>query len=1139
MFLLALCLCFVAVAAFGQAETGQINGKVTDPHGAVIPGATVTAKNTNTGAERTVQANDSGEYIITNLQPGRYEVTATGSSFQPTKITVELSVGAKTSAEIKMGLQQVAGEVNVVAAGGVEINTQTAEVSNVINGTQITELPTLTRNPYSLATISPNVSSDPQGSTGRGVGVSINGQRAASTEILLDGGENVDTFVASTGQSVPLDSVAEFRIITSNFSAEYGRASGGIVNVATRSGSNEFHGTVFEFNRLSRLASNGFNNNAQGLKKGVFTRNQFGYSLGGPVILPRFGEGGPSTINLKNKLFFFSSTEWTRVRSVAPIITQVPTPELLAASSPETQAFFAAFPLRTSINGPITTVGTIRAQLTPPGGVPPTGAFFNLPDSTPAFGQVRYQVPSDQGGGNPQNTWDSVARIDYNRSSKTQIYGRLALESSILTPGTVGYSAYRGFDTGQTTYNQNYLVSLTRTFTAKLVSQSKLVYNRLNLLQPLGDQPVVPTLFLTSTSFQQINNQTVGLPGYLPFTPGNGIPFGGPQNLGQGFEDLSYTRGKHTFRFGGQMVYIQDNRAFGAYQEANEQLGGGSLKSGLNNLMLGRLTLFQAAVFPQGKFPGETLTLPVGPPDFTRSNRYNDWALYFNDSWRVKPRLTLNLGVRYEYYGVQHNKRPALDSNFVMGSGATIFERIRNGKVFTAPNSPVGGLWKPDRNNFAPRVGFAWDVFGDGKTSIRGGYGLAYERNFGNVTFNVIQNPPNYAVISINPSDVGGTLPITLNNAGPLAGSTGTKRLPPVSLRYVREDIVNAYAHFYSASFERELTPGTVLSVQYSGSKGRKLYSIENINKRGTGIKYLGSSSTNPITGVLSDRLNGQYGNVNTRGNNGFSDYNALIVSLNSSGLRKWIKGLQFTANYTLAKAKDNLSSTFSESNNNFNLGLTDPFNPGLDYGFADFDVRHRISGSFNWAIPYGKSYKGAARQLLDGWSLNGIVIARTGTPFSVYDCTNANFTTCARMSLFTTQQFSGKGTNNPEPGQPNRFRIIDLTANGTCLSLDPSCAYVDGFTPFGGGELGPFPANMSKRNAFRGPGLWNVDMALYKTFRLGERYKLQFRSEFYNILNHANLFVNGSEADISSSNFVTAHKDGRRDIQLAVKFIF
>jgi hypothetical protein len=950
----------------------------------------------------------------------------------------------------------------------------------------------------------------------------------------LDGGENVDTFVAQTGQSVPLDSVQEFRIITSNFSAEYGRASGGIVNVATKSGTNEFHGTAFEFNRVSRLASNGFDNNAQGLKKGVFTRNQFGYSLGGPVTLPRFGEGGPSTINLKNKLFFFNSTEWTRVRSSKPTITQVPTPELLALSSAGTQAFFAAFPLRTPINGPITTVGTIRAQRLAATGTPPTGAFFNLPDSTPAFGQVRYSLPADQGGGDPQNAYDMVARLDYNYSNKTQIYGRLALEKGTLLSGTVGSSPYAGFDTGQNTFNQNWLVSLTHNFSSNLVSQSKVVYNRLNLLQPLGALPVVPTLFLTSTSFQKINNQTVGLPGYLPFTPGNGIPFGGPQNLGQVYEDLSWTRGSHTHRFGGQYVYIQDNRAFGAYQEANEQLGGGNLSTGLNNLIRGQLTLFQAAVFPQGKFPGQTLTLPVGPPDFTRSNRYSDWALYYNDAWRVRPRFTLNLGVRYEYYGVQHNKNPALDSNFVMGSGSTIFEKIRNGKVFTVPNSPVGGLWKPDKNNFAPRLGFAWNVTGDGKTSIRGGYGIAYERNFGNVTFNVIQNPPSYAVISLNPSDVGGSLPISLNNAGPLAGNVGTKVLPATSLRYVREDIVNAYAHFFSGSFERELTPGTVLSVQYSGSRGKKLYSIENINKRGTGLKYLGSRSNNPFTGVTSDRLNGQFSNVNTRGNQGFSDYNALIVSLDSSGLRKWIKGAQFTANYTLARARDNLSSTFSESNNNFNLGMTDPFNPQLDYGFADFDVRHRFSGSFNWAIPYAKSYTGVAKQLLDGWSLNGTVVARTGTPFTVYDCTNANFTTCARLTPVAPLQFSGKGTGSPDPLEPNRFRIINLTAQ-----VPGAGSYVDGFTPGGGGELGPFPANMTKRNAFRGPGLWNLDAAVYKRFKLSERYSLQFRSEFYNIFNHANLFVNGSEADISQSEFVTASKSGRRNVQLALKLIF
>src|SRR5205085_3800280 len=185
------------------------------------------------------------------------------------------------------------------------------------------------------------------------------------------------------------------------------------------------------------------------------------------------------------------------------------------------------------------------------------------------------------------------------------------------------------------------------TFTSTLVSQSKLVYNRLNDLQGLAAQPVGPTFFLTNTSFQQIGGHSVAFPGYLPYTPGNGIPFGGPQNLGQAYEDISWTHGNQTIRFGGQYVYIQDNRTFGAYEEATEAIGANT-RGGLNNLVLGNVQQFQAAIFPQGKFPGQTVTLPVGSPDFGRSNRYNDWAIYFNDAWRFTPRLTFNLGLRYE-----------------------------------------------------------------------------------------------------------------------------------------------------------------------------------------------------------------------------------------------------------------------------------------------------------------------------------------------------------------------------------------------------------------------------------------------------------------------------------------------------------
>src|SRR5207249_11399743 len=235
--------------------------------------------------------------------------------------------------------------------------------------------------------------------------------------------------------------------------------------------------------------------------------------------------------------------------------------------------------------------------------------------------------PADVGAGNPQNTYQTVARLDWNKSSTTQVYGRFAWESINLFDGSVSSSPWKGFNSGETDRNQNWLLNVTHNFSSNLISQSKLVYNRLNDLQPLSTNPVGPTFFLTNTAFQQIGGHSVAFPGYLPYTPGNGIPFGGPQNLGQAYQDLSWTHEKHTFRFGGQYVYIQDNRSFGAYEEATEAIGS-NVRGGLNNLVTGNVFQFQAAIYPQGKFPGQTVTLPVGPPSFTRSNRYNDWALY-------------------------------------------------------------------------------------------------------------------------------------------------------------------------------------------------------------------------------------------------------------------------------------------------------------------------------------------------------------------------------------------------------------------------------------------------------------------------------------------------------------------------------
>ena len=1108
-------IAMMAAAAFAQSATGQIVGKVTDPNGAVVSGANITVKSVDTGRETTAISDNDGSYTITALTPGLYDVSVQGGNFKASNQRVQVTIGSKVSVDTQLALTEVTGEtVSVIASEGVEVNTQTAEVSNIVTGTQIRELPTLTRNPYDLIGLANNVSNDDPGPavpgvgvSGRGAGFNINGLRAASTNVLLDGVDNNNVYYAALGQNIPLDAVGEFRVVTSNFSAEYGRASGGIINVLTRNGSNQFHGSGFGFNRISRLASNGYNNNANGIPRGVFTRNQFGYTFGGPAI--------------KDKLFFFNSTEWTRVRSAGDVLSVVPTQALINASAASTRNYFAGYTLQSTSTGTQYTVG----QLTNTFNLPAGNAFAALPANLPAFELVRFTEPTNLGGGVPQDTYSTAARVDFNLSSKTLLYGRYARENKNFFNGTSAFSPYTGFDTPATALNNNILVSLTHTFSPTLVSESKVAFNRLNGSQPYGANPVGPGLFMFPGATGTIGGNTIAMPGYWPYNAANSpAGFGGPQNLGQVYEDISYTRGRHSLKFGGQYVYIQNTNTFGAYENAVESLGTqGNYAMALGNFVTGNINQFQAAVFPQGRIPGESVNLPVGPPDFTRSNRYNEWAAYVNDSFRITPSLVLNLGVRYEYYGVQHNKNPELDSNFYFGPGATLQEQIRNGSVQIANQSAVGGLWAPDRNNFAPRIGFAWDMFGDGKTSIRGGYGLAYERNFGNVTFNVIQNPPNYAVMSLfNNVDVT-NLQITTDNAGPLAGTTPpTKVLPATSLRHVRQDIVNAYAHFYSLAFQRELSRGNVLSVEYSGSRGEQLYSISPLNITGAGAFYLGDADPN-------SRLNNVYSNINTRGNEGYSRYNALIVALDGNNFRN--TGMQFTVHYTFAKANDNLSSTFSEGAFNSNLGLTNPYDPSFDYGPADFDVRHRFVGSLIWQIPFAKNTNGFAKALLDGWSVTGIFNARTGTPFTVFDGTNANLSSPRLVP-------NGPLSINVTPtGQANFFNYLDLTGQPVGAFGNAVCG--------GCADFGPYPASMTTRNQFRGPGMWNLDAGVSRNVRLTERYSLQLRAELFNALNHANLYIAPGTQDVSSG-FVGAIKGitpngnvERRNVQLAVKFIF
>ncbi|HUL79675.1 MAG TPA: TonB-dependent receptor [Vicinamibacteria bacterium] len=1117
---LAIALLIPALAA-AQTELGKISGTVTDQSGAVLPGVTVNLKSVGRASTRSTVTNAQGEYVFASLVPGPYEVTAELSGFSTKQTKTTVPVGATVAVNVQMTVGAQTEVITVVGETAAAINTSTQDISTTISETQIRELPTITRNPYDLVQLSGQATGDNE--SNRGTGYSINGARSASTNVLLDGSANNDEFVAAVGQAVPLDSVQEFSVITSNFSAQYGRATGGIVNVATKSGTNQFRGTAYDFYRSDGLSTNTFNNKANGIEQGQFSRHQVGFSLGGPLV--------------KDKVHFFTSGEYIRVRSSDTQISWVPTPEFIAASGAATQAFFNAYGGGATINGATLTRGQVSGILGTA-----AGPFNSLPADLPVFGQVRKSLPHDAGGGDPQDNYQLVARMDFSLSSSTQAYVRYAYQKLDAQPGTNSSSPYNGYDTAYLNHNNNILGSLTHVFSSTFTSQTKVVWNRLLSDQPLNG-PAQPTLYMNPTTPVRLQGYRIAFPGYLPWNPGSAIPFGGPQSLLQLYQDFNVVKGKHDIRFGGSYTHIADDRTFGAYEGAVEDLNTSQTAiPSLDNFVTGNLKRFQVAIDPAG-YPGGTYTTPVGVPSFLSNNTYNEFAVYGQDTWSVSDRVKVNLGLRYEYYGPQTKSSPKYDSNFYYSdpscsvntsSPTQLIDCIRGGQVLPTNESPIGSLWKADWNNFAPRVGVAWDVNGDGKTSVRAGYGMAYERNFGNVTYNVLFNPPEYLVASIDaPTDVK-SMPVFSDNQGPFGGIAGvTKTIPAGSLRHVDQNIVTAYSHFYSVSLQREILPNTTASIEYTGSTGRNLYDLADPNKRGAALVYegIGTANQRPIT---------QYAAFNTRGNRGRSQYNGVTLGIDTHKLGS--TGLQFTAKYTYSVSKDNLSSTFSDSGNDFNLGYLDAFDPMLDYGYSGYDVRHRVIFAGIWELPIARNATGATKTFLGGWQLNWILTARSGYPFTLFDCTNG-LGYCMRAEDpvgISRSATSGSGTGNP-----NEFSLLDLTPLAASAG-----GYVNPIT--GNSDFGPYPADMTKRNDFRGPGYWNADLSLSKRFRFGDHYALQIRAEAYNVFNHANMYAVTGNADLSSFTEITGFKgytgctsgcgvqgDGQRRIQLAAKFEF
>jgi Carboxypeptidase regulatory-like domain/TonB-dependent Receptor Plug Domain/TonB dependent receptor len=1104
--IVALCAS-LSIAVQAQSYTGSITGIVTDPNSAVIANANVSLTSVETGLTRSAISNGEGEYIFTSLPPGSYTLRISVEGFSAREIRVQLSVSQqlRLDAQLKVGgtvetLDVIAGE------GGVAVETQNSQLSNVVTERQVKDLPLISRNPYDLVALSAGATDGPDKGSGfeRGSGFAINGQRSQSGNFILDGGENNDTFSALPGQTVPLDAIQEFRVQTNNYTAEYGRGSGFVANVITKSGTNEFHGTVYEFNRNSALAANDSFHNANNIEKPFFNRNQFGVSGGGPVI--------------KNKTFFFGSAEWLRIRSSVDTPFFVPTPQLLAASSSATNSIFSQSPAPAITGTEFITAGELGLDgLTSATGAP-------IAASTPLFGQVTIPIPRDAGADLPQNTFLWTGRVDHAFSDRTSLFGRYAYERSDGLVGTNSFSPYDGFSTGVNERNQNLTLQLTRTWSPRVVTESRFVYNRLRENQPLGAAPVSPTFSITDVIASQTNGDIV-LPGYFATasTLAAAIPFGGPQNLYQGFSTLSWQLNNHTLKFGGQYIHIRDNRTFGAFQNALADF------TSVQDFIRGNVRNYQIAVDPGGRFPGEALDAPFTAPSFTRHYRYNEVAWFAEDTYKITPRLTLNAGLRWEYFGVLHSpgQERALDANFYYGEGSNLIEQTANGRFDLTINQTgdlKNRLYRPDYNNFAPRIGLAYDLFGDNKTVLRAGYGIFYDRNFGNVLFNVIQNPPNYAVLVTGDANGPDTITANVDQYAALASLSGQSYAS--SARALDQNMRTAYANVWNVNLQHELKNNFVVTMAYAGSNGIKLYSLNNVNRIGSGV-LLGREG----------RLNPNISSINIRSNDGHSNYNSFQASVDSRYIKS--AGLQFRAAYTWSHAIDNASSTFGDSYLLSRVGAgvfgsQDAFNPAADKGDADFDVRHRFVTSFNWDIPFAKNLNnGILKTAFNGWAMNGVLSFRTGIPFTVFDTGQDDNVGQQTIRPRVTGAVPGKLSSlMPSPDRGGTFDYIDLTG----LSSTPSVN-------------GPFDGTLG-RNTFRAPGFQTWNVSFFRNINITESKKLQFRAEFFNLFNHANLFVAGGTNDISGGNTAVQVTRGglfdninnaeqHRNIQLALKFIF
>jgi hypothetical protein len=1077
-----------------QAVTGTIVGTVEDSTGAVVSGAKVTIENTDTSLRRTVTTDAAGEYTAPSLPTGTYLVTAEMAGFKTAALSgIELGVTQRVKIDITLDIGNMTESVTIEASTPL-LQTSTSELGTTVEEQQIQTLPLNGRNFVSLTRTVPGVLRGTPGSNIDGAGslawrasasFSANGQRARDNNYMLDGVDNNETWLQTVVIFPSVDALDEFKLQTSTYSAEFGRSLGGVVNLQIKSGTNSYKGSVYEFHRNEAFDANNFFNNRAGRKKPDFQQNQFGGTIGGPIF--------------KDRTFFFTDYQGHREQQGQTFLSTVPSMLMRQGNFSEINRVIYDATTGQPFPGNIVprerwdpASANVISQLYPEPNTPGTLGATGQPVNNYLINPVKERE---------DNQFD--VKVDHNLTDANRFFTRYSYEKTHrLQPATLPHGdAGATFGAGDGNIKaQGLAFNDTHTFASNWLNEFRFGWSQVKFFMTSIDYGTNPaaavgipginlnqaTSAMTQLAFQNIRN--LGANGNQPLITN--------QNDFQIFDNVTWIKGRHTFKTGGSITLrsreiLNADSIVGNFGFNNNQTSNCAGQPA--SCVLDSSTGFDVASFLLGYAASKNRNLFDAE---TYTEKRPEYSLYVQDDWRTTNKLTLNLGLRWDVYPpwIEVDDRQSnfdeVTGRFVVASADATMEGVRVGRY----------LQTYSKRDIGPRFGFAYDVGGDGKTLVRGGFGVFWNYTPGGTSSSKAQNPPFQQSTALTPSPVSSTgVNLRVSDGLPPPPGVDPNRPSAGATRSIFDiHFRDAYARQWNLNVQRGLGSNYLVEVAYVGSQGRQMMLKGNPNQ------------APPVVGITDSNVNRPYfalwpqlRDVGQAQSIGTLDYNALQLKFQ----RRFANNFSFLNSYTFGKSID------LNSDNDGNVTLTNVYDPEYNRGPSDYDVAHTFSSSWIYELPWARD------AFYGGWQLSGILYLRSGLPFTPGQ----------------NQGVRSTGTGN----RPDRICDGRLSNPTIDRWFDTSCFVPPADTTGTYGNAG--------RNILRGPGQFNIDASLIKNTRIG-RFDTEFRVEAFNVLNHPQFGQPQANINSGTAGQITAMLSSascalcgttERQVQLGVKVRF